>query len=110
MKRARIAAPLLAALLLGACGTNPAHENFKQVMNRQVGKHIDDSDAYPVFYRLRQLDSKSLPNGHRQEQYAAGRGGECRVFFEVEPVSQEIVRWAFDGSERECVIPARTPN
>ncbi|HEY3076085.1 MAG TPA: hypothetical protein VGJ74_13005, partial [Burkholderiales bacterium] len=60
-------------LLLAACATSPEHENFKRVMERQVGKSIDDPDAYPVFYRLRQTNTKPLPNGNTQQQYAAGR-------------------------------------
>jgi hypothetical protein len=102
------AAVALAALLLGACAANPEHENFKRVMEHQVGKSIDDADAYPVFYRLRQTSSKSLPNGNLQQQYAAGRNGRCELSFEVEPLTRRIVRWSLDGGERECVIPTRS--
>jgi len=93
-------------LLLGApaCATPPEHENFKQVMAAQVGKGIDDADAYPVFYRLREVNAKALPNGNLEEQYAAGRKGDCRLFFEVEPLTRRIVRWSFDGAKRDCVI------
>jgi hypothetical protein len=94
---------------LAACATPAEHLNFKEVMNHQVGKSIDDPDAYPVFYRLRQVSAKSLPNGNQQQEYAAGRSGHCRLFFEVEPLSRRIVKWSFDGSERECVIPRRSP-
>ena len=78
-------------------------------MSHQVGKSIDDPDAYPVFYRLRQLNSKALPNGNQEQEYAAGRKGECRLFFEVEPLSRRIVRWSYEGTERECVIPNAAP-
>lgn len=103
MKRAALAL----SALLAACATSPEHENFKQVMNRQVGKSAGDPDAYPVLYRLRQVNEKTLPNGNRQLQYAAGRRGECKLYYEVQPGSLTIVRWAYEGSERECVIPPR---
>ncbi|MFN2646330.1 MAG: hypothetical protein ABR570_15180 [Burkholderiales bacterium] len=95
--------------LIAACATPAEHRNFREVMERQVGKSVDDPDSYPVFYRLRQVKAKSLANGNQQQEYAAGRSGRCRLFFEVEPLSRRIVRWSFEGSERECVIPARTP-
>lgn len=97
----------LALLLAAACATAPEHENFKRVMARQIGKSIDDSDAYPVFYKLRQTSSKPLPNGNQQQQYAAGRNGRCQLNFDVDPLTRQIVGWSFDGSERDCVIETR---
>jgi hypothetical protein len=96
-------------VLVAACATSPEHENFKRVMERQVGKSIDDPDAYPVFYGLRQTNSKSLPNGNTQQTYAAGRNGRCEVSFEVAPAKRQIVRWTLDGKERDCVIETRSP-
>ena len=100
---------LILVLVLAGCATAPEHENFKQVMGAQVGKRIDDADAYPVFYRLREVNAKPLPNGNIQEEYAAGRKGECRLFFEVEPLTRRIIAWSFDGSERNCVIVPAGP-
>lgn len=98
------AAAVIALLLAGCASTNADYENFKQVMDRQVGRGIDDPDAYPVFYRLRELNSKSLPNGNLLQQYAAGRNGRCKLLFEVEPGKRRIVRWSSEGSERDCVL------
>jgi hypothetical protein len=98
--------PLL-ALGLAACATSPEHENFKRVMERQVGKSIDDPDAYPVFYRLRQTNSKPLPNGNTQQHYAAGRNGRCQLSFVVAPITRQIVRWKIEDHERDCVIETR---
>jgi|SRR5689334_23242090 len=100
-------APLM-VLLLGCASSSAEHDNFKQVMDRQVGKGIDDPDAYPVFYRLRELNSKSLQNGNLQQQYAVGRNERCRLYFEVEPRTRRIVRWSSEGSESDCVL-TRTP-
>jgi hypothetical protein len=95
----------LCLLVVGCATPNPARENFKQVMDRQVGKRIDDPDAYPVFYRLREAKSKQLANGNQLEEYAAGRNERCRLQFEVEPATRRVVRWSTEGSERDCVIP-----
>ena len=103
------AAAAVAALLVAACATPPEHENFKRVMERQVGKSIDDADAYPVFYRLRLASTKSLPNGNLEYQYAAGRRERCQLKFEVAPLTRQIVRWSYEGGERDCVIETRSP-
>jgi hypothetical protein len=97
-------APFVILVLAGCAGTSAERENFRQVMDRQVGKGIDDADAYPVFYRLRELNSKPLPNGNLLSQYAAGRNGRCKLYFEVEPRARRIVRWSSEGSERDCVL------
>lgn len=95
----------LAALLVAGCATNSAERaNFKQVMDRQVGKGIDDADAYPAFYRLRELNTKPLQNGNLQYQYAAGRNERCKLYFEVEPRTRRIERWSAEGSESDCVL------
>ena len=102
-------AALIGLLVAGCATTNAAHENFKRVMDRQVGKGIDDPDAYPVFYRLREGKSKQLPNGNQLYEYLAGRDERCRVQFEVDSATRRILRWSSEGSERNCVIPARNP-
>jgi hypothetical protein len=107
MRAAGVAALPLLLAALAACATSPEHENFKRVMQRQVGKSIDDADAYPVFYKLRQTSTKPLPNGNVQQEYAAGRNGRCQLNFEVSPLTRQIARWSFDGAERDCVIEAR---
>jgi hypothetical protein len=100
--------PFIALVLAACAGTSAEYRNFKQVMDRQVGKGIDDPDAYPVFYRLRELNSKPLQNGNLQQQYAAGRNERCRLYFEVEPRTGRIVRWSSEGSESDCVL-TRSP-
>jgi hypothetical protein len=100
---------LIALLLAGCASTSAEHANFRQVMDRQVGKGIDDADAYAVFYRLRELNTKSLPNGNLQQQYAAGRKERCKLNFEVEPLTRRIVRWSSEGSEGDCVLTPPGP-
>ena len=77
-------------------------------MQRQVGKSADDADFYPTLYRLKQTDAKRLPNGNLREEYAAGRGGKCKVSFETTPGDRRVVAWSADGDKGDCVI-ARPP-
>ena len=93
-------------MLLAACasGSGAERNNFKQVMDRQVGKLIDDADAYPVYYRLKLLNSKQLPNGNTQHVYAAGWNEKCQVGYEVGAVDHQIVRWSIVDGAEDCVI------
>jgi hypothetical protein len=89
---------------LAACAANPANENFRQVMQRQVGKSADDADFYPTLYRLKPANSLRLPNGNTREEYAAGRGGKCKLYFVTTPESRRVVGWSSDGDTSDCVI------
>jgi hypothetical protein len=95
---------VFACLALAACAVPPGHEAFKRVMDRQVGKQADEADFYPVLYRLRVVDAKTLANGDTEEEYRAGPKGDCRLFFEETSSERRIVRWRFEGGERECVL------
>jgi hypothetical protein len=92
-------------IFLAACASSPpANDNFRQVMQRQVGKSADDSDFYPTLYRLKQMDSKRLPNGNVREQYAAGRDGKCKLYFETTPGARQVVGWSSEGDSEDCII------
>ena len=84
--------------------TPAGQEAFKRVMERQVGKQTDDPDFYPVYYGLRQVDSKTLPNGNVEDEYRAGRKGECRLVFETTPGARRVVGWRIEGPTGDCVI------
>ena len=99
----------LLVLLAAGCGSQPRFDNFRQVMDKQVGKKTEDTDFYPLLYRLRQVDSRPLANGHREDKYLAGYQGKCELFFEVEPASRTVTAWRADARDRNCVIETRTP-
>lgn len=92
-------------MLAAGCATGGSAErnNFKRVMDRQVGKQVDDSDAYPVFYRLKQLSSRQLANGNTQLVYAAGWNEKCQVGYEVAP-DRRILKWSIVDGADDCVI------
>ena len=101
MKRLWVTVTLLVA---GCASTSPQHENFKQVMQRQVGKSAEDTDFYPALYRLKQTNSQRLPSGNTREEYAAGRGGKCKLSFETTSGERRVVGWSFAGDSDDCVI------
>ena len=105
--RKRGTVPIFLALALAGCVTPPEHDAFKRVMDHQVGKNVDDVDFYPVLYKLRLASTKGLPNGNLEYQYAAGRRGRCELYFEAAPITRQVVRWRYEGGERECVIETR---
>ena len=91
-------------IFLGACAAGPENDNFRQVMQRQVGKGAEDADFYPVLYRLKQTNSQRLPNGNLKEEYAAGRAGKCKLYFETTPGARQVVGWSSEGDPGDCVI------
>jgi hypothetical protein len=91
-------------IFLVACASAPENDNFRQVMQRQVGKSADDSDFYPTLYRLKQTNSQRLPNGNVKEEYAAGPKGSCKLSFETTPAERRVVAWSADGDAGDCVI------
>jgi hypothetical protein len=88
---------------LSACAAGIAHENFKKVMDRQIGKNADDPGAYLVYYKERRIGTTLLPNGDTEEQYRAGRE-PCRVYFRIDKATRKIINWRYEGSEQDCVI------
>jgi hypothetical protein len=96
-------------LFVAACASGPDEANFARVMDRQVGKHADDSDFYPALYRLRLTNTERLGNGNMREEYATGVKGRCKLSFELSP-ARRVVGWKTDGDRGDCVIarPGRT--
>jgi len=86
-----------------ACAFDP-HENFKNIMQVQVGRGIEDPNNTRNRYPHRFIASNVLRNGNVEEEFQAGRGLRCRVFFEIDNKAQEIVGWRYEGNEDDCAI------
>ena|SRR5688500_1617932 len=97
-----ISVPL--ALLLCACASLDAHENFKKRMQAHVGQSANDPMIEPNRYPDRVAGRRSLPNGNLEIEYRMGRGSACSVFFEVEGKSQKIISWRYEGDRGVCAI------
>jgi hypothetical protein len=108
MSLRRVCASVALAALAG-CVSQRGAEAFNRVMDRQVGKQVDEPDFYPLLYRLRQLDETKLANGNVEAVYQAGPRGRCQVAFEVARGTGRVVRWHAEGEERDCVIRPPQP-
>ncbi len=85
-------------LLLSSC-ISP-HENFKDHMQVNVGRSIDDTRSWKRPDRL--LGRKVLENGNIENEYEYTR--TCRYFFEYDPETRIVVNWRFEGKESDCVV------
>jgi hypothetical protein len=73
-------------------------------MSLDVGQRIDDPYAYRNRYSGRRVATTTLADGTVEEEFRSGYGGECRVFFRLDNVSQKIVSWRYEGTEYQCMI------
>jgi hypothetical protein len=103
--RTRIISLALALILfesLSACAFQSAQENFSHWMQCQVGKKVDDADAFTNRYPQLRVAVRNLPNGNLEEEYKAGYMLRCRVYFEVDTSSRKIVSWRYEGTDQDC--------
>ena len=95
---------LMLCAFLNACASGRSHQNFKNIMQGNIGRDLDD----PYVYRNRnsnlRIATKALPNGNIEEEFKSGRRLKCRVFFEVDRTTGKIVGWRYEGSEEDCAI------
>lgn len=94
---------VLAALVVSfaACSTGRAHQNFKNIMQGQVGRSTNDPDIYRNRYPEFRVATKAFANGNVEEEFNQGVRGQCRVFFEIDKFLERIVGWRYEG---DCVI------
>ena len=89
---------------LTACASGRAHQNLKNIMQLEVGKPIDDPYLTRNEYPGQRVASRVLSNGNLEEEFQAGRGSRCRVFFEIDNKAKRIVGWRYEGSDDDCAI------
>lgn len=92
-----------ASVILTGCLSDPAHKNFMNTMQQNVGKSADD--PYVVFnrYAVNRGTLKTLPNGNTEQEWVYRK--VCQVFFEIDRTSRKIIAWRFEGSPQTCTIP-----
>ena len=81
----------------GAC-----HDNFKTLHQASVGQSIENPNNWFFRYRAYYSEYQTLPNGH--VEYVTKRRGSCRGFYEIDPKSETVVGWRFEGSTEDCAI------
>jgi hypothetical protein len=102
--RSSILFALVLSTSLTACASGRAHQNFKTIVQSDVGRSLDDPYIYRNRSRNLYVVTKSLPNGNVEEEFRGGRGPTCRVFFEIDNKAQKIVGWRYSGSEEDCAV------
>jgi hypothetical protein len=91
-------------LILCACAVLDAHENFKEIMQGEVGKSVDNPYLTRNQYRNRLVNTRQLANGNVEEEYKTGRGLRCRTFFELDQKSGKVASWRYEGTKDDCAI------
>lgn len=90
-------------LMLSSCSALPTpHENFKNIMQSNIGKREDDPISDLSRYSQWVVARSALPNGNVEIEFRWRK--QCPVFFEIAPSTHIIVGWHFEGSEKDCVI------
>ncbi len=92
--------PVVLCVSLTACASGRAYENFKSLMQRQVGKSEDEPNQ-PMNYLPSRGQVIVLPNGNIEKEYRFLPG--CTVYFEVDKATRKIVEWRYEGTEETCV-------
>ena len=93
---------LIIFIFISCAGISP-HENFKSVLNSQIGKSIDNAPTYSFRSENGLISSKILPNGNIENKYKYYREG-CVYFFEIDPKTRKIVGTRFEGDESDCIL------
>lgn len=95
---------LVLLMSLTACATDRAHQNFKNIMQGNVGRNLDDAYIYRNRNRNLYVATRPLPNGNVEEEFRGGRGPTCRIFFEIDNKAKKIVGWRYEGTQDDCAI------
>lgn len=96
-------------LVVLGCTTVTPHQNFVNMLNRQVGKNWMWLRAHHQFPSEETLiSSKELPNGNIEKKYKSTLGfvkkRTCISIYEIDPKTDIIVRADFEGTEEDCVM------
>lgn len=101
---AALLAFVLSAAAQTACTFLDAHQNFKDIMQAELGRSADDPYAYRNHYRERHISTETLPNGSIEEGFQTGRGPTCITYFEIDPVARKVTGWRYEGTKEDCAI------
>lgn len=78
------------------------HENYLQLRKSYIGKSIEK--VIPQFAEVNRnlISITELDNGNIEYKFFEGR--TCRTVFEVNPRTQIIVDFRFEGNKEDCFI------
>ncbi len=97
---------LMMLVMLG-CATVTPHDNFINHLHWVVGKNwtwLRNNHQLPGETFL--VSSKELLNGNIEKRYKWTMGKyTCTNIYEIDPMSELVVRTGFEGRDEDCVSP-----
>jgi hypothetical protein len=99
--RLRVVTGLVIAALVGCVSSVLPEQNFRDHMNANIGKRIDDPRTQWINASVL-VASRELRNGNVENEYRWR--DTCHYFFEYEKTSKRILAWRYSGDEKDCAI------
>jgi hypothetical protein len=98
----------IALLYIGiaGCTLHSARDDLGALMQREVGKSLDDPGSYRAGHPRLRIGARTLSNGNSEEEFRAGFRDACPVFFEVDRSSGKVVSWRFGQPDDNCIFAA----
>lgn len=95
-----------ALILVSGCATGRAHQNFRNVIQSDVGMSIDYPHILWNRYPSGRGDIRKLRNGNDEYEYFWDRReqSKCVVFFEVDNTSERIIAVRYKGTADTCYL------
>ena len=93
---------VLALPQITACSAITPHDNFVLTMQSNIGKKVYDPRV-KWMKEDRLIGKIKLTNRNIEYYYSLSQ--ECHYYFEVDPRTDVIIKWRFEGNEHDCQIP-----
>ena len=85
-----------------SCNVPTPHENFRHIMQVDIGKRMQDSTTNISRYSDQIYKRNTLSNGNIE--IGLNHIGNCKVFFQVDHRTSIILDWRYEGSQKDCVV------
>jgi hypothetical protein len=88
-----------ALTFLGACSFGGSHERFVHILSMNVGSKLRD---FEFMRATAPLNILKLENGNVEYRYPYSTKS-CVTVYEVDPETDVIKRFSFEGDKKDCV-------
>jgi len=89
---------------VGSCTLISARDELGALMQKELGKTLDDPDSYRAQHPKLRIGARKLANGNTEEEYRAGFRDQCPVFFQVERATGKVTGWRFGEPDDDCIL------
>jgi len=87
--------------LLNGCSFISPHENFKNILQADIGKLATNPNIlinrYPQWFYRKTI----LSNGNTEIEH---HWGKCIYTFEIDKITNIVLKYHFKGTEKQCAI------